>query len=109
MRGWLPKRRLMDKITISRKCVKDLDSIFDYVAASSPKNSEMLVRLLQDRFRVLARHPGMGRLRPELAENLRSWNVHRFVVFYLQTVGGIEIARVLHAAMDIGLKHFSDR
>jgi toxin ParE1/3/4 len=66
----------------------------------------MLIRQFQERFEVLANHPQMGRLRPELSEKLRSWNVHRFVIFYFPISDGIEVARVLHSAMDISEKHF---
>lgn len=55
---------------------------------------------------LLAANPTVGRLRPELMEGLRSWNLHRFVIFYFPAEDGIEIVRVLHSAMDIKAKHF---
>lgn len=96
----------MGKIIRSVKALEDLDSIFDFVAASSPQNAEMLIRQFQSRFEVLAEHPEIGRLRPELMERMRSWNLHRFVIFYFPGDQGIEIVRILHSSMDINAKHF---
>ena len=52
-------------------------------------------------FKRLASQPKMGRARPELAEDLRSFPVARYVIFYVPTVDGIEVVRVLHGARDI--------
>ena len=43
----------------------------------------------------------MGRVRSELAPELRSFPVGRYVVFYLPCPDGIDIVRVLHGARDI--------
>lgn len=51
--------------------------------------------------RLLARQPMMGRSRPELASDLRSFPAARHVIFYLPTADGIVIARVLHEARDV--------
>lgn len=96
----------MLKIIRSIQALDDLDGIYDYVAESSPQNAVMLVRQFQNRFQLLAANPTVGRLRPELMEGLRSWNLHRFVIFYFPAEDGIETVRVLHSAMDIKAKHF---
>ena len=106
MAGWPPTLLRMGKIVRSVKALEDLDGIFDFVAASSPQNAEMLIRQFHSRFEVLAEHPGIGRLRPELMERLRSWNLYRFVIFYFPGAQGIEIVRVLHSSMDLNAKHF---
>jgi plasmid stabilization system protein ParE len=76
------------------------------VAASSPQNAERLIRQFHSQFEVLAKHPEIGRLRPELTERMRSWNLYRFVIFYFPGAQGIEIVRVLHSSMDLNAKHF---
>jgi toxin ParE1/3/4 len=43
----------------------------------------------------------MGRAREELASELRSFPVRRYVVFYRPLVDGIEVVRVLHGARDV--------
>lgn len=96
----------MGRIISSQQSLEDLDSIFDFVAESSPQNAEMLIHQSQSRLEVLAANPKLGRLRPELLEHLRSWNLHRFVIFYFPAEDGIEVVRILHSAMDISGKHF---
>ncbi len=43
----------------------------------------------------------MGHARYELAPELRSFPVGRYVIFYLPLVDGVELVRVLHSARDI--------
>lgn len=43
----------------------------------------------------------MGRLYPELAEDLRGFPADDYMIFYRETVPGIVIARVLHGVRDI--------
>lgn len=52
--------------------------------------------------------PSIGRLHDELAENLRSFPVGRYVIFYLPLLDGIEIVRVLHSARDLNGCIFTD-
>jgi toxin ParE1/3/4 len=51
----------------------------------------------------LSKDPAIGRPRNELAKDLRSFPVGRYVVFYLPSPHGIEIVRVLHSARDIDM------
>jgi toxin ParE1/3/4 len=43
----------------------------------------------------------MGRARPELAIDLRSFAVRNHVIFYTPLPKGVEIVRVLHGARDL--------
>jgi len=99
----------MPKILLSLQALDDLDGIYDYVADSSLQNANMLILQFRARFELLAANPAIGRPRPELTEKLRSWSLHRFVIFYYPTAEGIEVARILHSAMDIGQKHFGSQ
>jgi plasmid stabilization system protein ParE len=44
----------------------------------------------------------MGQLRPDLPGNPRSFTADNFVILYKPTTDGIEVARVVHAARDLG-------
>ena len=52
-------------------------------------------------FRVVARFPHGGTLRPELAPNLRCYTVGNYVIYFRPRADGIEVARVLHGARDV--------
>ncbi|CAA2103675.1 hypothetical protein MBUL_02315 [Methylobacterium bullatum] len=56
---------------------------------------EGILRMLADRLRA-------GRSRPELADNLRSFPIGAYVLFYLPLPDGIELVRILHGYRDIG-------
>lgn len=56
---------------------------------------------LDDKLRLLASQPLMGRSRDELAPGVRSMPIGRYVIFYLPLHDGIDFVRVLHSARDI--------
>ena len=56
---------------------------------------------ISERCHMLARHPEIGRLRPELAPDLRSFAVRNYIIFYRPIDDGIEVARVLRGSRDL--------
>ena len=79
----------------------DLAEIWDYIADDSEARADAFIDTLDERFQTLAASPGMGRLRDDLAEGLRSFPVGRYVIFYRTVPEGVEIVRVLHGARDL--------
>jgi toxin ParE1/3/4 len=79
----------------------DILEIWDYIAYDSLAAADRWVDCLDQQFRVLATQPMMGRARDELAPGVRSFPLGRYVVFYVQLDGGIDVVRVLHSARDI--------
>lgn len=79
----------------------DLEAIYDHIAADNATAAAELIARLEDLATRLAESPGMGRARPELLPNLRSFAVGRYLVFYRPGGGGIEVVRVLHGARDV--------
>jgi len=43
----------------------------------------------------------IGRSRPELGENLRSFPVGNYLVFYVPRADGVDIARVIYGGRDL--------
>ena len=91
----------MARVTRDRAAQRDLDEMWDYVAQESVAAASRLIDTIVEACDRLASQPEMGRLRPELAPNLRSFPVGSYVIFYRPTLDGIEVARVLHGARDI--------
>ncbi len=58
-------------------------------------------QLLEHTLQQLADNALMGKPRPELYMEARSFSVGAHIVFYRPTHSGIEVARVLHQHMDI--------
>jgi toxin ParE1/3/4 len=63
--------------------------------------ADRLLDDVQESCQLLAIQPKAGRARDEVAPQLRSFPVGRYVVFYKPQGGGIEVVRVLHSARDI--------
>ena len=80
----------------------DLDNIWSYIADDSRSAADRLIELFQQKFLLLSSQPLIGEARPQLAADLRSFCVGNHVVFYRLIKHGIEVARVIHAARDIG-------
>jgi toxin ParE1/3/4 len=93
----------MPRLVLAPEARQDLREIRDHIAKDDPKAARRVVTRLRDLARVLAGAPAMGRDRPELGAQIRSFVADRYLLFYrpLRPAAGIEIVRVLHDARDI--------
>ena len=91
----------MPTVVIRPRAAVDLAEIWAYIADDSPHHADVFVDLLDSKFQAPARRPGMGRRRPELTPDIRSFPVDRYVIFYVPRSRGVEIVRVLHGARDV--------
>lgn len=91
----------MPRLVVRPRALTDLAEIWAYIAGDSPERADAFADLLAGKFEALARHPGIGRPRSELAADIRSFTVGRYVIFYLVASRGVEIVRVLHGSRDI--------
>jgi toxin ParE1/3/4 len=89
------------RITKTAQAERDLDEIWFHIAVDNIGAADELLNAIDHCCRLLARQPMMGRARPELAPDLRSFPVARYVIFYSPSADGVEVARVLHGARDI--------
>jgi toxin ParE1/3/4 len=80
----------------------DLFSIRKYIARDNRTAADRFINDFKQKFRLLASQPLMGEARPELAADLRSFSVGNYAIYYRPTETGVEIARVIHAARDLG-------
>ena len=59
----------------------------------------------KEAFELLAKHPGIGRLRSFSHAGVRSWFVPgfgRYIIFYLPTKSEVQILAVLYGGRDLG-------
>lgn len=86
----------------------DIAEIWDYIAADSLVSADAWVDRLDEKLKLLATQPLMGRSRNELSTDLRSMPFGRYVIFYLPLTDGIDVVRVLHSARDVDAVFDSD-
>ena len=96
----------MNRYTISPLARNDLDAIWDYIAIENdrPNAAHRLIERLFETFALLARQPLTGQFREDLAdlvENMRSFSVGSYVIYYQPTRTGVRIGRVIHGARDV--------
>ena len=96
------------RVTLRPLAIADVDEILDYLGTENPRASDAFADALAAHVAKLALVPGMGRHRPCRAPHLtglRSLPMPRpfrkYLIFYLPTGDGIEVARVLHGARDV--------
>ncbi|MEG4989309.1 type II toxin-antitoxin system RelE/ParE family toxin [Microcoleus sp. BR0-C5] len=72
----------MSRYTLSAPAKQDLRELTNYLLLFSANAANHFVNVFQEKFRLLADFPEMGRSREELAPSLRSFPVDKYVIFY---------------------------
>jgi toxin ParE1/3/4 len=91
----------MPRIVRTPEAAADLWEIALYIARDNEDAAYRLIDTIDEKLEMLAQHPGGGQARPELLDNLRSFPVGRYIIFYRPINEGIEVLRVLHGARNL--------
>lgn len=86
---------------ITPQAQADLEEAWLYVANGGEALADQFLDKIHQLCRQLARFPGIGRDRSNLAANLRSFAVKPFVIFFRPADDTVEIIRILHGRRDI--------
>jgi toxin ParE1/3/4 len=97
----------MPEVSYSPKSLEDLDDIWDYVAKDSVLQANRLALRFREKLHHIANNSLIGHPRPELAHEVRSYPVGRYLIFYRPTLFGIELVRLIHSARDLRALDFS--
>lgn len=79
----------------------DLAAAIDYITPESPRAASRMLVAVERACGLLGDNPYLGRARPELGRDTRSWVVGRYLILYRPVEGGIEVVRVVHGARDL--------
>jgi toxin ParE1/3/4 len=91
----------MSRIVRRPEAKNDLKEIWKYIAAQDPQRADKFLKSLDEVIKSLAKHPFMGKERSDIMEEIRSFPVKSYVIFYRPLDDGIEVVRVLHGARDV--------
>jgi len=86
---------------LSRPAQTDLTEIWLYIAEEEPRAADRLIDRIWSQCQRLAALPRLGRLRPDLAPEIRVFPVGRYLILYRETESGIEVARIRAGEMDL--------
>ncbi len=79
----------------------DIGEIALYIFHLNPLAAHHFLNALEETCDLLAGHPLIGRPRPELGEDVRSFPVGNYLVFYTPATHGIDVARVIYGGRDL--------
>ena len=91
---------MMNPRRLSIQAERDLRNLLEYLADRSPAAADRLIRRLEHCINSLAANPFLGRERPDLTPDLRSFPVTGYLIYYYPTETGILIYRIAHGSMD---------
>ncbi len=91
----------MARPIITPEAEEDIDEILDYIALDNFDASIALYDRMMKAFEMLAENPVSGRERSDLPEEMRSFPLGSYIIFYRIWAGRVAITRVLHAARDL--------
>ncbi len=96
----------MAKVFLAKRAKKDLIEIRRYTVRSwSKEQAKKYIAQIRSCADELASHQLKGKMREDVAPNVKSYHVGRHVIFYVESKAGIKVARVLHDSMDFP-RHF---
>jgi len=93
---------MASRINRRKRAKADVDSIWAYIAADNGKAAEELLDRFGTVFEMLVQNPFAGRPRPDLGQNVRSFAVANYIIFYIPHSAGVDIVRVIHGRQHIG-------
>jgi plasmid stabilization system protein ParE len=80
----------------------DLIDIWNYIAEDSLDSADQVLERLYDAFTRLAKMPGMGHHREDLADRRhRFWTVYSYVIAYRDKTKPLEIIAIVHGARQL--------
>ena len=79
----------------------DVEQITLDIFALNPVAAHHFLDKLEATCELLAGHPLIGHLRPELGEGLRSFPIGNYLIFYVPSSDGIDVARVIYGGRDL--------
>lgn len=92
----------MKSFVLTPAAVEDLESIQSFIASDNPKAARRVLKTLREAVRGLAKQPGIGHVREDLADTRhRFFLVRPYFIVYLAGSKPLQVIRVLHAARDV--------
>ncbi len=85
------------RVDWSRRALRDLESIAEYIAADSPTYAGIVVENVVNQTKTLAKFPLAGRKVPEFDdENIRELLIYSYRIIYRLQADTVMIAAVIH-------------
>ncbi|MBE9234972.1 type II toxin-antitoxin system RelE/ParE family toxin [Anabaena aphanizomenioides LEGE 00250] len=80
---------------------EDLIEIWLYIAADNQVVADKILDQIEEKSQLLAKNPGIGQARPDIAPEMRYFPVGSYLILYREIKDGIEVVRVVHGARNL--------
>ena len=93
----------MARIQRSARAKADVLTAARYIAEQSQSRTtaKRWIDTIDQKLKLLARHPHSGETRPDIGTNIRAFPVGNYIIFYRPLDDGVDVLRVLHSSRDI--------
>lgn len=85
----------MPRLRYSAASKEDLKEIARFIAKDKPVAARQWVAKLREKCRLTAKHPDIGDDRRDLGDGIRSTYVGRYIIYFREKDGTLEIVRVV--------------
>ena len=100
--NFAPEPRSLVKVEILPAAEADLLNLLEYGASQWGRDAALrFVLSFHEVYQLLADYPQIGRERPEVNQEIRSWSHRGHIVFYRLYESRVLIARIIHGSADI--------
>lgn len=91
----------MPRLRFTPTARQDLLEITEFIADDSPQAAGRVLAAIRRCCQKLAATPGLGRYRPEIGQDVQSFPIGNYLVFYRRRGETLEVLAVLHGARDV--------
>jgi toxin ParE1/3/4 len=98
----------MMRLVYSERSLEDIDSLLDYIARDKPGSAATFGEGLIATCELIAKNPGVGERRDDIAPNLKRFNYRGYQIFFRVSEDSVRIQRVLHGAREAGRVAFDE-
>jgi len=92
----------MKQFVLTSLASRDLNEIWEYLSEDNLDAADRTLAAIEKAIRKLARQPGIGHLREDLADRRhRFLLVHPYLIVYRSSTKPLQVIRVLHTARDV--------
>lgn len=93
----------MTQVLYAQSAQTDLLKAWLFVAETNLTAADRMLEKIEQEAATLSQQPKMGRIRPELGKDVRSWPTSTpYILFYRLDDSGLTVLRILHHARDVG-------
>jgi len=94
-------------VLFAQSAQTDLLEAWLFIAEENMAAADRVLDTIEQEAATLSLQPKMGRTRPELGKNVRSWpSSTAYILYYVVSSSGLTVLRVLHHARDVGQLSF---